>query len=342
MGKRMIIAAVCGLAAPSAVWAQEEADPPPAADNPLLTDTSADQLLRERLERPSSGISVSPAQGPTVGQVEPGQMMDVTRLDLADGSSAWTEDGTLRPEGTYLVAWLGEVARLRTGGLAFLPVTGEGQTPEPAMLLTPSGVYGRIASAVGEAERGTWLRLTGEVLEYRGRNYLLPTAFTTAEPPTAAELAGVEGEQPEAEPETPTGGQPSGNPVDDLVAQLEAERRERRGIDTIFGDGGAAATPGPRLDGRMLLSQRARMVRSSDGGWVLAMDNDRADPGLELPHRLRLLPCRVVEQMERQAERRGESWDFEVSGQLYRHGATVYLLPRMFVTLAGKDIQPLQ
>ena len=321
---------------------QETPERPPAELNPVLTDTSADRLLLERLSRPAGGVAVLPARGPAVGQVVPGQPADPSRLDLADGSTAWTEAGTIRPEGTYLVGWVGEVVRLRTGGLAFLPATEAGKPPEPAMALAPCGVYGRIGSVLGERQRGVWLSLTGEVLEYHGRNYLMPTVFASAEEPP---------EQPIEEPATDEGDatetdtQPvtPGNRIDELVGELEAERAERRGIDTAFeGVEGGEAAPGPRLDGRMLLSQRARMVRSAEGGWVIAVDNDRVKPELELPHRLRLLPCRVVEQMERQAENQGESWDFEVSGNLYRMGGVVYLLPRMFVTMAAEDVEPLQ
>lgn len=343
--------------------AGQPADRPPVGDNPLLTDSSADQLLRERISRPAGGVAISPAQSPEVDQVVPNEPADPSRFDLADGSEAWADAATIRPEGTYLVGWTGEVVRLRTGGLAFLPVSKPDAGPEPVMALTPCGVYTRIENILGDQGRGLWLALTGEVLEYHGRNFLLPTAFTAAtappaptETPTEAPTVAPAETQPQAQPGTPAEAEPAnpdqpeparptGDSVEDLVRQLEAERKQRRGIDTTFagdGDDASADAAARRLDGRMLLSQRARMVRSSEGGWEVVIDNDDAGASADLPSRLRLLPCRVVARMESRAESNGESWDFEVSGQLYRHGASVYLLPRMFVTVVGGDVEPLQ
>lgn len=318
---------------------------------PLLSDTSLDEQMLQRTTRPAGGISVSPTQYPSIVQVVPNQPVDITRLDLADGSAAWTEEGTLRPEGTFLVGWIGEIVLLRTGGLAFLPATKEGRKPEPAMALLPCNVYSRIAGVLNGDQRGLWLNLTGEILEYHGRNYLLPTTFAGAEAPAETDYPSdpvetpAEGDQPEnPSPDQPA---PPADRIDELVRQLETDRAERRGISTAFdAAAGGAETgtppPGPRLDGRMLLSQRGRMVRSAEGGWVVAIDNDGGAEGPGLPHRLRLLPCRVVGQMEQQAEVLGESWSFEVSGHLYRLGASVYLLPRMYVSLAGEEVRPLQ
>lgn len=214
------------------------------------------------------------------------------------------------------------------------------------MALLPCTTYTRLENMLGEENRGLWVSLTGEVLEYHGRNFLLPTAFANAQTPTepAEASEGVEAAPHEAsladQPE------PSGNRIDDLVRELEAQRAERRGIDTSFAapseEQAGMPVPGPRVDGTMLLNQRGRMVRSAEGGWVIAIDNDGAASEGGLPHHLRLLPCRVAAQMEWQAEIEGESWAFEVSGRLYRHGQRVYLLPRMFVSASKNNVKPLQ
>ena len=373
-------AAALGLLS-TPILAQSEDTPPPeqpesqkesrpdTALNPLLTDTSLDEQMRLRTSRPAGGISIPPAQGPSIRQVVPNLPADAARYSLADGTAAWAPGKTLRPEGTFLVGWTGEIVRLRTGGLAFLPAiqekqhgsesrTGENRAgenratgspsashPEPAMALLPCATYTRLESMLGEENRGLWVSLTGEVLEYHGRNFLLPTAFANAQTPTEpaegaeappSEAAGSPADQPE----------PSGNRIDELVRELEAQRAERRGIDTTFATPSEEQTGmpvlGPRVDGTMLLNQRGRMVRSGEGGWVIAIDNDDAASEGGLPHHLWLLPCRVVAQMEWQAEIAGESWAFEVSGRLYRHGQRVYLLPRMFVSASKNDVQPLQ
>ncbi len=337
---------------------------PDARLDPLLTDISADENIRDRLTRPLGGVPVAPSRSPMVQQAVPNLGVDTERLALADGTAARIDPDTLRAEGTFLVAWTGEIVRLRTGGLAFLPAAREGAArPEPAMGLVPCSTYSRIEGLLGDDTRGLWLSLTGEVLMYKDRNWLLPTLFAGADTPPPGTPAPIPPGEPNAadgaaqptDPDQPVGepAQPtdpdSGDRVEDLIRQLERQREERRGIDTTFAPAedespaGETAPPGPRLDGRMLLSQRGRMVRNVEGGWVIAIDNDgQAAGSTTLPNHLRLLPCKIVEAMEYHAEKDGESWAFEVSGNLYRHGNTVYLLPRMYVSLAKNEVKSLQ
>ncbi|MBK7404216.1 MAG: hypothetical protein IPJ41_06175 [Phycisphaerales bacterium] len=332
--RTLLLLALLAQATPVMAQADPEDARPSAKDDPLLTDRSAEDSLLRRSARGSGSSVILPTRPPGTLQVVPNDRMGQPDLPLADGTAAWADGETLRPEGTFLSAWTGEVVRLKTGGLAFLPNTAEGGTPSPAMPLMPCATYGRLASLLGSDDRGVWISLTGEVFVYRDRNFLLPAMF-----------AGVPANEPDSahgESAVPT---PEGadTRVDELIHELEAQQEERRGIDTTFAQGAEATGEGPRVEGKMLLSRRGRMVRSGDGGWVVAMDNDAAQSGPEgLPERLYLLPCRLVEQMERQAEHAGESWEFEISGGLHRYGERVYLLPRLFVSLPPDDIRPLQ
>lgn len=326
---------------------EETADRPDARLDPVLTDTSADETAAERLGRPAGGIEIAPVRDPVVNQVVPGLPAEPGLFWLSGGESAWVEAGTLRPEGTFLVGWVGEVVRLRSGGLAFLPAAEEGAArPEPPMGLLPCRTYARIESALGERERGLRLALTGEILQYHGRNWLLPTAFAPAPeapPPPEPETADEDPLGPEGE--AGAGGEAELDPVERMIRELEAEREARRGIDTTFPSPApeeAAGGPGLAQEGRMLLSQRGRMVRSVEGGWVVVIDNDPERASLELPTRLRLLPAQIVEEMERHAEREGEGWTFQVTGRLFRYGANVYLLPRMYVSLPDDEVRALQ
>ena len=377
-----VLCLVAGLALSGGPCVAQEDDAPPpdtqegdapdrrpdARLDPLLTDISADEHMRDLLSRPLNNASLTPSTLPVVQQVVPNLGVGTERIAFADGTAASVDPLTLRPEGTFLVGWTGEIVRMRTGGLAFLPVARTGAArPEPAMALLPCSSYSGIETLLGSNTRGLWLSLTGEVLDYQDRNWLLPTAFASAEMPPPGEPAPtevsdlpeddaalLEGQavQPEgeaAQPEgTPTDPESSGDRVEDLIRQLEAQRQERRGIDTTFAQpadeahaerpDGNGATPGPRLEGRMLLNQRGRMVRSSSGDWVIAIDNDGGASNMgNLPHHIRLLPCKLVESMEYKGEAAGENWAFEISGHLYVHGEMVYLLPRMLVARSGND-----
>ncbi|HZW10104.1 MAG TPA: hypothetical protein VFF69_09395 [Phycisphaerales bacterium] len=337
----------------AAAGAQETEPPaesrPDARTNPVLTDPSLDQDVSERASRPEAAGALLPTRAPGAAQVVPQQGLDPTRLALAGGDQ-WASAATLLPEGTFLVRRVGEVVRLRTGGLAFVPAAQEGSPSDPAMPLLPCEVYGRLAALLDGAEGRLWMAITGEVFEYHDRNYLLPNAFASigagpeVQTPSAGEPEPPPAVEPEAEP-AEAGADPR---IEQLVRELEAERAERRGLDTDFGSvppPAAEGTPaGARIEGKLLLGRRARMVRGSAGSWAIVLDNDADQAALDqgLPERLHLLPGTLVREMERQAERRGESWTFEVSGNLYRYGERVYLVPRMFVSLPADEVAPLQ
>jgi hypothetical protein len=345
---------------------------PDARTNPLLTDPSLDQDVSERTSRPEAEGPLLPTRAHAPAQVVPQQGADPSRLALAEGDR-WVLAETLLPEGTFLVRRVGEVVRLRTGGLAFVPAAQEGSPPDPAMPLLPCEVYGRLGALLDGAEGRLWMAITGEVFEYHDRNYLLPAAFASAggapDEPDAPPADRPPPDQPADQPTEPPQADPEDTPppagadarIEQLVRELEAERSERRGLDIDFGAvpaAGEGTPPGPRIEGKLLLGRRARMVRGGGGSWAVVLDND-ADPGeapapatpppataepaaAGLPERLHLLPGSLVREMERLAERRGEAWTFEVSGNLYRHGERVYLVPRLFVSLPSDEVEPLQ
>lgn len=343
-----LLLATGGAAAPAQEAPPPDDERPDARESPLLTDNSLLREGQERTTRPEAEGALLPSRPPGTSQVVPNQPPDPARLALADGATAWANAGTLLPEGTFVVRRVGEVVRLRTGGLAFLPAANPGEAALPAMPLLPCEVYGRLAALLNEDDRGLWIAITGEVFQYHGRNYLLPTAFASEGAPAPPEAAAGPPEPP-SDAGAAQADQPAADSrIDELVRELEAQRRDRRGIDTAFAEepaAGEAVPGGPRVEGRMLLSRRARMVRGPGGGWVVTLDNDPDGPSEDaaaLPERLHLLPGRLVGQMERIAERRGEAWTFEISGNLFRHADRVYIVPRLFVSLPADEIEPLQ
>lgn len=348
----LMLAALLGTLARGAGAQETEPDDdrrPDARQNPLLTDRSLERDIAERTSRPEAGAALLPSREPRALQVVPNQPADPTRFVLEDGTVGWTGAATLLPEGTFLVRRVGEVVRLRVGGLAFLPATREGEPPDPALPLLACEITGRLDTLLNADDRALWMSLTGEAFQYRGRNYLLPTAFASEAAPGVAEPEPAADQPvPPQEPAQPDQASPPDDRIEQLIRELESERAERKGIDTRFDaapPGEGAGTPGPRIEGKLLLSRRARMVRSAGGGWVVAIDND-ADAGERppgaFPDRLYLLPCRLVAEMESQAEREGDAWTFEVSGNLFSHGDRVYLLPRLFVSLPRDEVDPLQ
>ena len=81
----------CVLALPAA--GQEE--PPPATDpetrpdarlNPRLTDASLAEQMQQRASRPLAAAGVSPTVRSAIGQDQPNQPADASRLQIADVS----------------------------------------------------------------------------------------------------------------------------------------------------------------------------------------------------------------------------------------------------------------
>jgi len=96
----------------------------------------------------------------------------------------------------------------------------------------------------------------------------------------------------------------------------------------------AGLPPTQRLlpEGTLLASRRGRLVRSDQGQWVFAFDAG-ASQGSAPATRDRpliILPCLVLQDMERNAHRLGDSAAMTVSGRVYLYAGRNYLLPTMF------------
>jgi hypothetical protein len=80
---------------------------------------------------------------------------------------------TLLREGTLLLDRVGRLTRGEDGKLEFtIDADGRGMADAPLVLL-PNRALARLEGAVQTSYRDLKIRASGEVMEYRGRNYLL-------------------------------------------------------------------------------------------------------------------------------------------------------------------------
>ena len=157
--------------------------------------------------------------------------------------------------------------------------------------------------------------LTGQVFVYNGRNYLLPTHA----PRLVAYVA------------------PTHPPPDDGADGLDDSATAiLRDLDRAVGpvvrsprtDQAAADRPKFVPPGSVILWRRGWLVRGSGGAWSFIFSADAAgsaDPPMIL------LPCLLLEDMERHAARSGPDAPLLVSGRVYRYHDRTYLLPTMFL-----------
>lgn len=223
------------------------------------------------------------------------------------------------------------------------------------MIMLPNAALDRLRGTVtGESVR---LTVTGEVLAYRGRNYLLLTAFqvrpsvTPAAQAGSAEAAaaaadGADGVSGEGAGVGAAGGQGASD-IDDIAADLDRLRATPGGLsrsveendDAATGAGDASPTA-PLPEGTPIVGRAGRLERSAAGAWSFVSDNDPDTPGTE--RAMIVLPCRLLEQMEARAGVGVERVRMRVSGRVVAFDGENYLLPTLLQFERGERIKPLQ
>ncbi|MCB9845140.1 MAG: hypothetical protein H6811_04030 [Phycisphaeraceae bacterium] len=242
-------------------------------------------------------------------------------------------------EGAFIIRREGVVVRAPTGEAIFVFRKDEDGNAEPPMVLLPCR---SLATLEGEIERvggDAAITLSGQVLLYQSRNYLLPTFFRVRQlapparpqPNQPASGAGARGEA-----EDPR--------VAELIRQLEsaapiapppdqpATQARPAGEPPEPGD----AAPGG-LEGEFLVRVRTRLVRTTSGRWAASIDQGPRAPAAEP---LVLLPSRTLESMERLVATRGESLTILVSGRVYAYRGQRYLLATGMLVEPPNDLRP--
>ena len=152
--------------------------------------------------------------------------------------------------------------------------------------------------------------LTGQVFVYRGRNFLMPTHA-----PRLVDYV------------------PPSRP-DERAAPADSAEAILRDLDETIGPlvhsprrSASDATRQPIAPGGQVLWRHGWMVREPGGAWSFVFGADAT--GLSDPPMV-LLPCRMLEDMERHAMRSSPDKPLLVSGRVTRYRSRNYMLPTMF------------
>lgn len=355
----------------------ETAKPPlspqhdPALSNPSVDQRSIDQPARRGDVPAVAPTPAAPAQRaiPAIAPPKP---------PISSPAPIIAKSATPYPEGSVLMAMQGTLASAGDGDIIFapdLPEAGSNRVPEPAMVLLPSQRLGQVRSFLSAMTPGQRVTISGQVFAYHGRNYLLPATFAIANrnpehadhsapqspasktpaPQTAAPQNSTS-QNSAPHNATPDRASMTADPrVEDLMRSLEADRGEARVLEPtrsaapgaaepnegLGANGGAGASLAPLAEGTLFSMRRGRLVRSDrDGGkYVFAFDND---PNSKAPGAMPLLPCRLLELMERTASLRGEDLVFRVSGRVTVFDGRNYLMPITYQVGRSNDVTPLQ
>jgi len=329
---------------------------------PLLILAS---LLQQQAPPPGGAGAAPPAVEPVIEPPpQPIVTVQARRVILGTGR-------VLLPEGTYFRRSPGRLLPRPEGdegrGLRFLP-DDFGDDPKAAIPLAPSPALedGESLFAAGPVEgdalgQSVTVELSGEVLSYRGRNWILadfivPLRGLPAHSPdgndvdipvdAADRVAGAASEQ------DVIGAQTDSNERD-LAADLERRLRQRLGpvgrslkAGTASGvDGEAASAPtlaaaAERLrEPERLIRRRGTVIRDNDtGGWrfvPVSQDGGSPDPPM------RILASAIVENLERTVRAADGPKALLLTGRVttYR-GETWLRLATFEIPRAGASLRP--
>lgn len=330
--------------------AQPPSDPPAQPTPPA--DESPDSLPDELRRAPAAPRSPSDSNsGPAItipSAIDPSKAAVVGLRDAASGVPTTRR---LR-EGAFLNRRTGAMRRAPTGDWIFVPGVSQSGAADRPMVVVPSQTLERIEAAMAAAaDQQFVVELSGQVLTYRDREYLLPqqpSSVHAARAPDPAQSLPRPSDEP-GRPE-PVAGQDEA--VQDLIRDLEAMRSAAKAL-TPSQAGGQRPQPMPPAEnaapdapqralspeGTLLTGRRGRVVRMGGGDLAFAVDSD-TDGVFDRP--MILAPCQTLKRLEDLVRWRGEELVISLSGRVLAYQGRNYLLPTMFVVPPPSDVDPLQ
>lgn len=249
--------------------------------------------------------------------------------------------GRLLPEGAFVVSQAARLVEAPTGDwvAVYLEESIEGSgRPLAPMVVVPSRTLERVLQT--RENDASIVELTGRVLLYRGRNYLVATSFGLRAP-VVAEGDGADSGLGEGTGERESGdaGRAESREVRALLEELgaidEGTKPAIAPVTTTQGD--ASSSVG---EGTTILRRRGRVERDADGGWSLTLDGD--GDALVSAARYRLVPGSVLQRIEATAGRLGADFALIITGKTLTFGDDVYLLASSFTIEPVSQVGPIQ
>jgi hypothetical protein len=244
-------------------------------------------------------------------------------------STARARRAPLLREGSHVVRVRGRLDRdePRQAWVFVIKPTVPGD-PVHELTIMPNSLLGEVESIVDSApDRVLHFELTGQVFVYRQRNYFLAT-----HPPLLVEHEPRETAVPAAAPDEAGPAGDDDDSTDAIIRDLRRDagpvpRRRPADEDPAGASGDEAAPARLMAEGDVLVSRRGRIQRSGGGAFTFVFDADAeglADPPMTI------LPCLLLERLERYVRRSGERAAVLITGRVYTHDRRNYLLPTVY------------
>lgn len=183
-------ALVCVLSVTMFAWVSARAESEPAETQPAAESVeaapageapSADevqrQLLGEMVETPAQPPTTQPARHREAPPMIQAVNVDLDVLGVAPGA----EQPKLLREGQYIVNRRGRLMPAPSGAqMLFVFEADSEDSPEVPMVLVPCQILQNMEDIVHERGQQIVFISSGQVLVYRGQNYMLPTMMKVA------------------------------------------------------------------------------------------------------------------------------------------------------------------
>lgn len=164
--------------------------PTPTPPGTTPSAESADPRVSDLIRDLEASRNTQKRIMPTTGQSQPNSSVPLIPVDAGGGAGTTPATGggggnapeaqkPLANEGTVLVSRRGRVIRLASeGGRLALAVDNDPNSPSVApMILQPSRMMEQLESVAGGSGEELVLRVSGRVMVFEGKNYLLPTFY---------------------------------------------------------------------------------------------------------------------------------------------------------------------
>ena len=245
----------------------------------------------------------------------------------------------LLPEGAFLTAVRGRVGFDDSVG-AWTLSTGRDEGDVRVFGLLPSRSLGDMLRIIDVAGERTDFEVTGRVLVYDGMNFLLPSFGARLTDPT---VPGIPADGALEAVSTDPDATPNSLAIEDagVADRLEARLRNRiESLPTSSDTGDVhVESIGTLGEGTRIQNRRGAIVRDQrTGTWRFVFDargSGPTDPAMEL------LPCLLLERLQRAAAASELPPAVLISGELTSFGGRNYLLPTLWRPAAsGRNLVP--
>ncbi|MCP3903542.1 MAG: hypothetical protein GY715_07885 [Planctomycetes bacterium] len=239
------------------------------------------------------------------------------------GSAERPARASVLREGSRIVRVAGRAVRAPRGEWVFVIDPDDATSPGHEMTVLPCSHLSELEHMVASAPGfDLAFEMTGQVYVFRGRNYLLPT-----HPPLLVGHERRDEPSPaEAQPSRPRAGEATGDSAEDIIHDLE---RTAGPLPRRAAVPAPAAAPDDRLvpEGTVLLARRGTVRRSASGAFTFIFDADAeglADPPMTL------LPCLLLERLERYARKAGEDAKVLITGHVHTYQGRNFMRPSIY------------